>query len=57
MYRLASRLRVLLGKDWTVVQTDRFNPADVNRFTSHFDSGNRRGRIFQLGWKMRTAAL
>src|SRR5208283_3244381 len=55
--RLAGRLRVLLGKDWTVVQTDQLNPADANRYTRILISENDAGVPGLHGWKIQTAAF
>jgi 4-amino-4-deoxy-L-arabinose transferase-like glycosyltransferase len=54
--KLASRVRVLLGKNWTVTQTDELNPADMESFTRILIPEKDAGQFLHLGWKMETVA-
>lgn len=55
--KLASRLRVLLGRDWTVAQTDRLNPPDAGHYERVLIPERDAGAFFNRGWKIQTAAV
>lgn len=55
--KLASRVRVLLGKNWTVAQADKLNPAVVTDYTRVLISEKEAGVFFNRGWAVRTAAI
>jgi len=55
--RLASRVRVLLGKNWTVVQADKLNPADAVGYTRVLVSEREAGEFINHGWAVQTAAV
>lgn len=54
--KLASRLRVLLGQDWTVVQMGKLNPADMTHFMRILISECDTGAFAARGWKIRAVA-
>ena len=54
--KLASRVRVLLGKNWTVTQTDELNPADTGNFTRILIPEKDAGQFLHPGWKIETVA-
>jgi hypothetical protein len=53
--QLASRVRVLLGKDWTVVQTDRLNPAALADYKCLLIPDGELFRFVGSPWKIQTA--
>jgi len=55
--KLASRLRVLLGKDWTVAQTGKLNPADMTNFSRILISEKDVSASAAHGWKIQAAAV
>lgn len=55
--KLASRVRVLLGKNWTVAQTNKLNlPVAVN-YTRVLISEKDAGEFVNRGWTVQTAAV
>jgi hypothetical protein len=54
--KVASRMRVLLGKNWTVTQADRLNPADMTNFTRILISQKEVGLFLHSGWKIEPVA-
>jgi 4-amino-4-deoxy-L-arabinose transferase-like glycosyltransferase len=55
--KLASRLRILLGKNWTVVQTDKLNPAATKNFMMILLPERATYQLFNRGWQMQVAAV
>ena len=55
--RLASRVRVLLGKNWTVVQADTLNPAAAVDYTCALVPEKEAGEFVKRGWTVQTAAV
>ncbi len=55
--RLASRVRVLLGKNWTVVQADTLNPAVAADYACVLVSEKEAGEFVNRGWTIQTAAV
>jgi len=55
--KLASRVRVLLGKDWTVVQTNTLNLADVTHYARVLISEKQAGELVNRGWTVQPAAV
>jgi hypothetical protein len=53
--QLASRVRVLLGKNWTVVQTDRLNPAMLADYKCLLIPDSELFRFVGSPWKIQTA--
>jgi 4-amino-4-deoxy-L-arabinose transferase-like glycosyltransferase len=53
--QLASRVRVLLGKSWTVVQTDRLNPAALADYKCFLIPDGELFRFVGSPWKIQTA--
>ncbi len=53
--QLASRVRVLLGKNWTVVQTDKLDPATLKNYTRVLVPDHELFRFAGSGWKIQTA--
>jgi 4-amino-4-deoxy-L-arabinose transferase-like glycosyltransferase len=53
--QLASRVRVLLGKNWTVVQTDRLNPAALADYKCLLIPDGELFRFVGSPWKIQTA--
>jgi 4-amino-4-deoxy-L-arabinose transferase-like glycosyltransferase len=53
--QLASRVRVLLGKNWTVVQTDRLNPAASADYKCLLIPDGELFRFVGSPWKIQTA--
>jgi len=54
--QLAGRVRVLLGKNWTVTQANRLNPADLEHYTRILISENAVDEFPRRGWVVQTAA-
>jgi 4-amino-4-deoxy-L-arabinose transferase-like glycosyltransferase len=54
--KLASRVRVLLGKDWTVMQADRLNAAAVENYTRVLIPEREIYQFINHGWQIQTAA-
>jgi 4-amino-4-deoxy-L-arabinose transferase-like glycosyltransferase len=54
--QLASRVRVCLGKNWTVTQADGLNPADANKFGAVLLPEKDIFLFAKDGWKLQTAA-
>ena len=55
--KLASRVRVLLGKNWTVVQTNKWNPTVAADYTRILVSEKEAGEFVNRGWAVQTAAV
>jgi 4-amino-4-deoxy-L-arabinose transferase-like glycosyltransferase len=55
--QLASRVRVLLGKNWTVVQTDRLNPATLANYRCLLIPDSELFRFVGSPWKIQTAGM
>jgi hypothetical protein len=55
--KLASRLRVLLGKNWTVVQADKLNPTVAADYPRILISEKEAGEFAKRGWTIQTAAV
>jgi 4-amino-4-deoxy-L-arabinose transferase-like glycosyltransferase len=55
--QLASRVRVLLGKSWTVVQHDKLNPADLKDYTDILVPEKEIYQFVNHGWQIQTAAV
>jgi 4-amino-4-deoxy-L-arabinose transferase-like glycosyltransferase len=55
--QLASRVRVLLGTNWTVVQTDRLNPAAVVDYNCLLIPDSELFRFVGSPWKIQTAGV
>jgi 4-amino-4-deoxy-L-arabinose transferase-like glycosyltransferase len=55
--KLASRLRVLLGKSWTVVQSDTLNPAAAKNFAMILLPEKDTYQLFNRGWQLQVAAV
>jgi 4-amino-4-deoxy-L-arabinose transferase-like glycosyltransferase len=55
--QLASRVRVLLGKNWTVVQANKLNPTVAVDYTRVLVSEKEAGEFINRGWAVRTAAV
>ena len=55
--KLASRVRVLLGKDWAVTHTDHLTLANATNYTRVVISEKNAGEFATRGWKIQTAAL
>lgn len=55
--KLASRLRILLGKNWTVVQSDRLNPVTAKNFRTILLPERDTYQLFNRGWQMQVAAV
>jgi hypothetical protein len=55
--KLASRVRVLLGKNWTVAQTDKLNLAAAAKYTCVLISEKEIHPFLGGGWRIQTAAV
>jgi len=55
--KLASRVRVLLGKNWTVVQANTLDPAATMDYTRVLVSEKEAGEFVNRGWMVQTAAV
>ena len=55
--KLASRVRVLVGKNWTVVQANTLTPAAAVNYTRVLVPEKEAGEFVNLGWTVRTAAV
>lgn len=55
--QLASRVRVLLDKKWTVVQSDELNPAATNKFNAVLLPEKEIYQFLGHGWRVQTAAM
>jgi 4-amino-4-deoxy-L-arabinose transferase-like glycosyltransferase len=55
--QLASRVRVLLGKNWTVVQTDKLDPAMPANFKRILIPDNELFKFVGSPWKIQTAGM
>jgi 4-amino-4-deoxy-L-arabinose transferase-like glycosyltransferase len=55
--KLASRVRVLLGKDWTVAQADKLNPTAEAGYTRVLVAEKEAGEFVNHGWAVQTAAV
>ncbi|MGA3284328.1 MAG: glycosyltransferase family 39 protein [Verrucomicrobiota bacterium] len=55
--QLASRVRVLLGKNWTVTQVNKMNPAVAADYTRILISEKEAGEFLKQGWTVQTAAI
>jgi len=55
--KLASRVRVQLGKEWTVAQVNKLNPAVVAGYTRILVSEKEAGKLIGRGWAVQTAAV
>jgi 4-amino-4-deoxy-L-arabinose transferase-like glycosyltransferase len=55
--KLASRVRLLLGPDWSLRQADQLNPADAANYTRILVSEKDAGEFSNRGWKIQTAAV
>jgi len=55
--KLASRLRVLLGKDWTVAQTNKLNSPCMADYTHVLAPENDAGEFIKRGWKVQIVAV
>jgi 4-amino-4-deoxy-L-arabinose transferase-like glycosyltransferase len=54
--QLASRVRVCLGKSWTVTQADKLNPADAKKFNAILLPETDGFLFANGGWKIQAAA-
>jgi hypothetical protein len=54
--RLASRLRVVLGKNWTVVRNDELNPASAKHYPLIVVPEKEIYHFLDSGWKIQPAA-
>ena len=54
--KLASRVRLLLGKNWPVTQMDKLNPADLANYSHILISEKDAALFLHPGWKIATAA-
>jgi hypothetical protein len=55
--KLASRVRVLLGKNWMVAQVNKFDPTVVADYTRVLISEKETGEFINRGWAVQTAAV
>jgi 4-amino-4-deoxy-L-arabinose transferase-like glycosyltransferase len=55
--KLASRVRVLLGKNWTVAQANKLNLAVAMDYSRVLVSENEAGEFVSRGWALQTAAV
>lgn len=55
--KLASRVRVLLGKNWTVAQANKLTPAVVADYARVLVSEKEAGEFIKHGWTIQTAAV
>ena len=55
--KLASRVRVLLGKNWTVVQADTLDPATAMDYARVLVPEKEAGEFVNHGWTVQTAAV
>ena len=55
--KLASRMRVLLGESWTVVQTNTLAPVAAIDYTRVLVAENKAGEFIGHGWTVQTAAV
>jgi 4-amino-4-deoxy-L-arabinose transferase-like glycosyltransferase len=55
--KLASRVRVLLGKNWTVVQANKLNLTVAADYTRVLVSEKEAGEFINRGWALQTAAV
>ncbi len=55
--KLASRVRVLLGKNWTITQVNKGNPTVVANYTRVLVSEKEAGEFINRGWAVQTAAV